>query len=82
MINLSATYTDIGGRMRNFCLHLQYRNISHSPADVCTSLCNGTPNNGIHNGLIPNGILCNYGSKTRMIFKRGIIWYPINGLFP
>lgn len=47
-----------------------------------TSLCNGTPNNGIHNGLIPNGILCNYGSKTRMIFKRGIIWYPINGLFP
>ena len=24
--------------MRNFCLHLQYRNISHSPADVCTGL--------------------------------------------
>ena len=27
--------TDIGRRMRNFCLHLQYRNILHSPADVC-----------------------------------------------
>ena len=28
-------FTDIGRRMRNFCLHLQYRIIPHSPADVC-----------------------------------------------
>ena len=29
--------TEDGRRMRTFCLHLQYRNFSHSPADVCIS---------------------------------------------
>ena len=35
-MNVCQQATDIGRRMRTFCLHLQYRNISHSPADVCT----------------------------------------------
>ena len=36
-ISTNMYNTDIGRRMRNFCLHLQYRNILHSPADVCTT---------------------------------------------